>query len=156
MKNEIGIIIMTGCNGLLGVSKKAVEALGNPESFCLYINVEKRQLAITPGGGSSSAVDLSKTSETKDYYWVRGLTIQRIISTFELNSECTLVYFPAKHITDENAITCSLANSVEHDLTNEDVSEEIKKFVYANFQLKDRKNRISPNALDIKCCKLVH
>ena len=156
MKNEIGIIIMTGCNGLLGVSKKAVEALGNPESFCLYINVEKRQLAITPGGGSSSAVDLSKTSETKDYYWVRGLTIQRIISTFELNSECTLVYFPAKHITDEKAITCCLANSVEHDLTNEDVSEEIKKFVYGNFQLKDRKNRISPNALDIKCCKLVH
>ena len=156
MKNEIGIIIMTGCNGLLGVSKKAIEALGNPESFCLYINVEKRQLAITPGGGSSSAVDLSKTSETKDYFWVRGLTIQRIISTFELNSECTLVYFPAKHITDEKAITCCLANSVEHDLTNEDVSEEIKKFVYGNFQLKDRKNRISPNALDIKCCKLVH
>ena len=156
MKNEIGIIIMTGCNGMLGVSKKAIEALGNPESFCLYINVEKRQLAITPGGGSSSAVDLSKTSETKDYFWVRGLTIQRIISTFELNSECTLVYFPAKHITDEKAITCCLANSVEHDLTNEDVSEEIKKFVYGNFQLKDRKNRISPNALDIKCCKLVH
>ena len=156
MKNEIGIIIMTGCNGMLGVSKKAIEALGNPESFCLYINVEKRQLAITPGCGSSSAVNLSKTSETQDYYWVRGLTIQRIISTFELNSECTLVYFPAKHITDENAITCSLANSVEHDLTNEDVSEEIKKFVYRNFQLKDRKNRISPNALDIKCCKLVH
>ena len=147
---------MTGCNGMLGVSKKAIEALGNPESFCLYINVEKRQLAITPGGGSSSAVDLSKTSETKDYFWVRGLTIQRIISTFELNSECTLVYFPAKHITDEKAITCCLANSVEHDLTNEDVSEEIKKFVYGNFQLKDRKNRISPNALDIKCCKLVH
>ena len=156
MKNEIGIIIMSGCNGMLGVSKKAIEALGNPESFCLYINVEKRQLAITPGGGSSSAVDLSKTSETKDYFWVRGLTIQRIISTFELNSECTLVYFPAKHITDEKAITCCLANSVEHDLTNEDVSEEIKKFVYGNFQLKDRKNRISPNALDIKCCKLVH
>ena len=156
MKNEIGIIIMTGCNGMLGVSKKAIEALGNPESFCLYINVEKRQLAITPGGGSSSAVDLSKTSETKDYYWVRGLTIQRIISTFELNSECTLVYFSAKHVTDDNAITCSLANSVEHDLTNEDVAEEIKKFVYANFQLKDRKNRVSPNALDIKCCKLVH
>ena len=144
MKNEIGIIIMSGCNGMLGVSKKAIEALGNPESFCLYINVEKRQLAITPGGGSSSAVDLSKTSETKDYFWVRGLTIQRIISTFELNSECTLVYFPAKHITDEKAITCCLANSVEHDLTNEDVSEEIKKFVYGNFQLKDRKNRISP------------
>ena len=156
MKNEIGIIIMSGCNGMLGVSKKAIEALGNPESFCLYINVEKRQLAITPGGGSSSAVDLSKTSETKDYFWVRGLTIQRIISTFELNSECTLVYFSAKHVTDDNAITSSLANSVEHDLTNEDVAEEIKKFVYANFQLKDRKNRVSPNALDIKCCKLVH
>ena len=87
---------------------------------------------------------------------MRGLTIQRIISTFELNSECTLVYFSAKHVTDDNAITCSLANSVEHDLTNEDVAEEIKKFVYANFQLKDRKNRVSPNALDIKCCKLVH
>ena len=156
MKNEIAMIVMSGYNGLLGVSKKAIEALGNPKSFCLYINVEKRQLAITPGGGSSSAVDLSKTSETKDYFWVRGLTIQRIISTFELNSECTLVYFPAKHITDEKAITCCLANSVEHDLTNEDVSEEIKKFVYGNFQLKDRKNRISPNALDIKCCKLVH
>ena len=76
MKNETGIIIMSGCNGLLGVSKKAIEALGNPKSFCLYINIEKRQLAITPGGGSSSAVDLSKTSETKDYYWVRGLTVQ--------------------------------------------------------------------------------
>lgn len=49
-----------------------------------------------------------------------------------------------------------IPNSVEHDLTNEDVAEEIKKFVYANFQLKDRKNRVSPNALDIKCCKLVH
>ena len=156
MKNEIAMIVMSGYNGLLGVSKKAIEALGNPESFCLYINVETRQLAITPGGGSSSAVDLSKTSETKDYFWVRGLTIQRIISTFELNSECTLVYFSAKHVTDDNAITCSLANSVEHDLTNEDVAEEIKKFVYANFQLKDRKNRVSPNALDIKCCKLVH
>lgn len=156
MKNEIAMILMSGCNGLLGVSKKAIEALGNPKSFCLYINVEKRQLAITPGCGSSSAVDLSKTSETQDYYWMRGLTIQRIISTFELNSECTLVYFPAKHVTGDNAITCSLANSVEHDLTNEDIAEEIKKFVYANFQLKDRKNRLSPNALDIKCCKLVH
>ena len=50
----------------------------------------------------------------------------------------------------------SFSDSVEHDLTNEDVAEEIKKFVYANFQLKDRKNRVSPNALDIKCCKLVH
>lgn len=156
MKNEIGIIIMSGCNGMLGVSKKAIEALGKPKNFCLYINVEKRQLAITPGCGSSSAVDLSKTSETQDYYWMRGLTIQRIISTFELNGECKLVYFSATHVTDENAITCSLANSVEHDLTNEDVSEEIKKFVYANFQLKDRKNRVSPNALDIKCCKLFH
>ena len=156
MKNEIAMILMSGCNGLLGVSKKAIEALGNPKSFCLYINVEKRQLAITPGCGSSSAVDLSKTSETQDYYWMRGLTIQRIISTFELNGECKLVYFSAKHVTNENAITCSLANSVEHDLTTEDVSEEIKKFVYANFQLKDRKNRISPNALDIKCCKLLH
>ena len=156
MKNEIAMIIMSGCNGLLGVSKKAIAALGNPNSFCLYINIEKRQLAITPGCGSSSAVDLSHTSETQDYYWVRGLTVQRIISTFELQEECKLVYLPAKHVIAENAITCSLANSVEHDLTFEDVSEEIKKFVYANFQLKDRKNRISPNALDIKCCKLVH
>ncbi len=155
MKNEIAIILMSGCNGLLGVSKNAIEALGNPQSFCLYINIEKRQLAITPGGGSSSAVDLSHTSETKDYYWVRGLTVQRIISTFEIYGECKLVYLSAKHVTDENAITCSLANSVEYDLASEDVSAEIKKFVYANFQLKDRKNRILPNALDIKCCKLV-
>ena len=156
MKNDIAMIIMSGCNGLLGVSKKAIEALGNPQSICLYINIEKRQLAITPGCGSSSAIDLSHSSETQDYYWVRGLTVQRIIRTFEIHGECKLVYFSAKHVTDENAITCSLANSVEYDLANEDDSAEIKEFVYANFQLKDRKNRISPTALDIKCCKLVH
>lgn len=154
MKNEIGMMILSGCNPLLGVSKKAIEALGNPKGFCLFVNVEKKLLAITPDGGHSSAVRLSKTSETQDYYWVRGLSVQRIMHAFDICSEHKLVYFPAKYIEADNALTCSLENSEVINLLSEEVSEEAKRFVYDNFHLKDRKDRHLSHALDIKCCKV--
>lgn len=154
MKNEIGMLILSGCNPLLGVSKKAIEALGNPNGFCLFVNIEKKLLALTPDGGNSSAVRLSQTSETQDYYWVRGLTVYRIMSAFGISGENKLVHFPAKHIPTENAITCCYENSNTYDLEFEDIDDEVRQFMSHNFHMKDRANRTTPNALDIKCCKV--
>jgi len=153
MKNEIGMMILSGCNPLLGVSKKAIEALGNPQGFCLLVNAEKKLLAITPDGGHSSAVRLSKTSETQDYYWVRGIAVHRIADVFGICGENKLVHFPAKHIPTENAITCCYENSNMYDLESENIDVEVRRFMGNNFHMKDKAKRTTPNALDIKCCK---
>lgn len=153
MKNEIGMMILSSCNPLLGVSKKAIEALGNPQGFCLLVNAEKKLLAITPDGGHSSAVKLSKTSETQDYYWVRGIAVHRIADAFGICGENKLVHFPAKHIPSENAITSCYENSVIYDLESENIDVEVRRFMSNNFHMKDRANRSTPNALDMKCCK---
>ena len=153
MKNKIGMMILSGCNPLLGVSKKAIEALGNPKGFCLLVNSEKKLLAIIPDGGNGSAVRLSQTSETQDYYWVRGIVVHRIMSEFEISGENKLVHFLAQHILTENAVTCSYENSEVFDLESEDIADEVRMFMSQNFHMKDRKNRTIPNALDKKCCR---
>lgn len=153
MKNEIGMMILSGCNPLLGVSKKAIEALGCPNSFCLLLNIEKKQLMVTPDGGNTYAVRLSHTSETKDYYWVRGIVVHRIMNEFGISGENKLVHFPAKLDSTVNVITCACENSEIYDLVSEDIADEVRRFMSHNFHMKDRKNRTVPNALDIKCCK---
>ena len=153
MKDEIGMMILTGCNPLLGVSKKAIEALGSPKGFCLLVNIEKKLLAIVPDGGHTSAVKLSQTSETQDYYWVRGLTVHRIMEAFGIVGLNKLVHFPAQHIPTESAVTCSYERSEVYDLASEDITDEVRLFMSHNFHMKDRKDRIPPNALDIKCCR---
>lgn len=154
MKNEIGMMILSGCNPLLGVSKKAIEALGKPQGFCLFVNAEKKLLAITSDGNHSSAVRLSQTSETQDYYWVRGIVVYRIMDAFGISGENKLVHFPAQHIPAENAVTCSYENSEVFDLESEDIAAEVRQFMSHNFHMKDRAKRTTPNALDIKCCKV--
>ena len=153
MKNEIGLMILSGCNPLLGVSKKAIEALGSPKSFCMLVNLEKKLVLITPDSGKTSAVRLSQTSETQDYYWVRGIVVYRIMEAFSIRGENKLVYFPAKHDPTVNVITGSCENSETCDLELEDIADEVRRFMSHNFHMKDRKNRTIPNALDIKCCK---
>ena len=153
MENEIGLMILSGCNPLLGVSKKAIEALGSSKSFCLLVNLEKKLLMITPDSGKTSAVRLSQTSETQDYYWVRGLVVYRIMDAFGISGENKLVHFPAKHDPTMNVITGSCENSEICDLESADITDEVRRFMSHNFHLKDRKNRTTPNALDIKCCK---
>ena len=153
MENEIGLMILSGCNPLLGVSKKAIEALGSPKSFCLLVNLEKNLLMITPDSGKTSAVRLSQTSETQDYYWVRGIVVYRIMESFGIRGENKIVHFPAKHDPNVNVITGSCENSEICDLESENIADEVRRFMSHNFHLKDRKNRTTPNALDIKCCK---
>lgn len=153
MKDEIGIMILSGCNPLLGVSKRAIEVLGNPKCFCLLAQVNNKQLAIIPGEEHPSAISLSQTSKTQDYYWIRGISVYRMMDAFGICGENKLIFFPAKHIPTENAIYCSDENRQVFDLESEEVAVEVRQFMSHNFHIKDRKNRTTPNALDIKCCK---
>lgn len=153
MKDKIGLMILSGCNPLLGVSKKAIEALGKPHSFCLLLNTDKKQLMITPDIGNGSAVRLSQTSETQDCYWMRGIVVHRIMDTFGIGGENKLVHFPSILDSTVNVITCASENSKVYDLASEDIADEVRRFMSHNSHMKDRKNRTAPNVLDIKCCK---
>lgn len=154
MRDEIGVMILSGCNPLLGVTKKAVEVLGCPKGFCLLANIENKQIAITPDNGDSSAVLLDKTSETQDCFWVRGIAVHRIIDAFGLNGKNSIFYFPAKHIPTDNAIICSYESSCVFDLESKEIDAHVRQFMSRNFHMKDRKNRTTSNALDIKCCRI--
>lgn len=154
MKNEIGIMILSGCNPLLGVSKKTIEVLGNHQGFCLVANIEKKELMVIPDCGYPSAVMLSQTSQTKDYYWIRGIAVYRIMASFGISGENNMLfYYPASLDQTGKAVTCSSESSEVFDLKAKQISVEVRRFMSHNFHMKDRKNRATPNALDIKCCK---
>ena len=84
MGQDFGIVFYTGVRPMMGVAKKIIEAIGYPEKFCIFVNLELKRVAIARDYNSSAGVSCTETEETNDYYWVRSQIVKKCDLFFAL------------------------------------------------------------------------
>lgn len=106
MEQDFGIVFYTGVRPMMGVAKKIIEAIGFPEKFCIFANLELKRVAIARDHNSNAGVSCTETEETNDYYWISGGAIMRIVEMLVLPKGEEPYYLHGKLIQADQAVTC--------------------------------------------------
>ena len=151
MKQDFGIVFYTGVRPMMGVAKKIIEAIGYPEKFCIFANLELKRVAIARDHNSSAGVSCTDTEETNDYYWVKGGGVMRIAEMLALPKSTDPFYVQGKLIEADQAVTCEGTKYWMADLPFGNIPNAIKERSYpkemvskmAEWESKNRSNSLS-------------
>ncbi len=125
--HDFGVAFYMGSTPMMGVAKKVIEAIGYPDKFCIYINVELKRIAIARDNNSNYGVAYTETEETNDYYWLKSRMVLRIIDKLGLPDRKGPYYLHGKYIEADQAVTCEGLNYVIADLPAGNVPKTIMK-----------------------------
>lgn len=130
MEQDFGIVFYTGVRPMMGVAKKIIEAIGYPEKFCIFANLELKRVAIARDHNSSAGVSCTETEETNDFYWVKGGAIMRIMEMLALPKGAEPYYLHGKLIEADQAVTCEGEKYVIANLPMGNIPNTIKELSY--------------------------
>ena len=153
MGQDFGIVFYTGVLPMMGVAKKIIEAIGYPEKFCIFANLELKRVAIARDYNSSAGVSCTDTEETNDYYWVKGGAVMRIAEMLALPKSTEPFYIQGKLIEADQAVTCEGTKYWMADLPFGNIPNAIKELSYpkemvskmSEWESKNRSNSLSEN-----------
>lgn len=127
MENELGIILIKRKRPLFGVAKKIIEVLGFPQKFCVLYSVDRDKIAITPENKINTGYRYLDVEETRDYYWLTGALVVRLLKVFPSEKEDAAYFFRGTYIAKENAVVCDAVNKTEICLEEENIPNSIRK-----------------------------
>lgn len=130
MEQDFGIVFYTGVRPMMGVAKKIIEAIGYPEKFCIFANLELKRVAIARDYNSNAGVSCTETEETNDYYWIKGGAIMRIVEMLALPKGAEPYYLHGKLIQADQAVTCEGEKYVIANLPVGNIPNTIKELSY--------------------------
>ena len=151
MGQDFGIVFYTGVRPMMGVAKKIIEAIGYPEKFCIFVNLELKRVAIARDYNSNAGVSCTETEETNDYYWVKGGAVMRIAEMLALPKSTEPFYIQGKLIEADQAVTCEGTKYWLADLPFGNIPNSIKELSYpkemvskmAEWESKNKSNSLS-------------
>ena len=127
MENELGIILIKRKRPLFGVAKKIIAVLGFPQKFCVLYSVDRDKIAITPEKEIHTGFRYLDVEETKDYYWLTGALVVKLLQVFPLQKEEVAYFFRGTYIEKENAVVCNAEGKTELCLDDENTPNSIRK-----------------------------
>ncbi len=145
MQHDFGVVFYTEHTPMMGVAKKIIEAIGYPDKFCIYINVELKRIAIARDNNSNCGVAYSETEETNDYYWLKGGMIFRIVDKLGLPDRKGPYYLHGKYIEADQAVTCEGLNCVIAELPTGNVPHTIMNEMLSTDDIQKTAKRKSEN-----------